>query len=245
LAQIFSVAFEGALKRIANTQLGQKNVRPHRTVAVFDLDGTLTRYDTYLRYLIGFCRRHPSRILRSWRLPLDVAVFKAQLRDNTWLKRQFLRSILGGMTEADLRSWTQCFVDRLMTKGLRPRATELLRNHQRLGDRTVLLSASPDIFVKEIAMRLNFSECLCTIAERDARGRLTGNLDGGNCYGLEKLKRMQALLGADRSDMRVIAYADHSSDLPLLRWADEAVLVNPSLALTRVAAKISLKVARW
>jgi len=35
-------------------------------VAVFDLDGTLTRYDTYLRYLIGYIGRRPTRVLRAW-----------------------------------------------------------------------------------------------------------------------------------------------------------------------------------
>jgi len=172
-------------------------------------------------------------------------MFKMHLRDNSWLKMRFLESILGGLTDADLQSWTQDFVDRILTNGLRPRAAEVLRDHQCLGDRTVLLSASPDFFVREIATRLKFSECVCTIAERDARGCLTGNLDGGNCYGLEKLRRMQSLLGADRSDMRVIAYADHSSDLPLLRWVDDAVLVNPSRGLCRVAQGIPLKVVRW
>ena len=123
-------------------------------VAVFDLDSTLTYYDTYLRYLIGFLCAHPRRVWRIWRLPLDVLMFKCRLHDNTWLKSRFLTSILGGLTKVELSLWTQRFADRVIKGGLRPSAIKVLRDHQQRGDRTVLLSASLDIFVKELAARL-------------------------------------------------------------------------------------------
>ena len=215
------------------------------TVAVFDLDKTLTRYDTYLRYLLGFLRRHPARLVHCWRLPWDVLCFKARLRSNAWLKAQFLAAILGGYTDVDLYAWTAQFVDRVMATGMRPGAMEVLRHHQALGDRIVLLSASPDIFVQQFAARLQCSDCLCTCTERDAHGRLTGRLDGANCYGLEKLRRLEALLGPERPRWHVIAYADHHSDLSLIRWANDGVLVNPSRALRRIAMEWHVRVVAW
>ncbi len=218
---------------------------PGKIVAVFDLDGTLTRYDTYLRYLIGFLLRNPCRVFRTALLPFDVIAHKIGARDNTWLKKRFLSAILSGLTDEDLHAWTHSFVDTLVARGLRPGALERLRQHQLAGDRTILLSASPDIFVREIADRLGFSECECTIAERDQAGRLTGNLAGGNCYGPEKQRRMERLLGNGRAGVHVVAYGDHRSDLPLLRWADEGILVNPSQALGRVARQFQLKTVHW
>lgn len=218
----------------------------HRAiVAAFDLDGTLTRYDTYLRYLLGFLLRNPGRIGRTGRLPLDVIAYKIGARDNTWLKKRFLAAILAGMTDGDLHAWTQRFIDRLIAHGLRWRAIEKLRQHQLAGDRTILLSASPDIYVREIADRLGFSECVCTIAERDQAGRVTGNLTGANCYGLEKQRRMESLLGIGRAGVHVIAYGDHRSDLPLLRWADDGIVVNPSRALGRMARQFQLETVHW
>ena len=39
-------------------------------LAIFDLDGTITRRDTLLPYIWGYLRRHPQR---WWRLPLCLA----------------------------------------------------------------------------------------------------------------------------------------------------------------------------
>ena len=42
---------------------------PARRLAVFDLDGTITRHDTLVPYLMGYGRRHPAGLWRLWRLP--------------------------------------------------------------------------------------------------------------------------------------------------------------------------------
>jgi HAD superfamily hydrolase (TIGR01490 family) len=215
------------------------------TVGVFDLDGTLTRSDTYLAYLLGVLSMRPARLLRTWRLPFDVLLFRCGLRDNSWLKQRFLRAILGGLTDADLRHWTQRFVDRLMEDGLRQAGLATLRHHQSQAHRTILLSASLDIYVREIAARLEFSDCVCTSAERDMDGRLTGRLAGENCHGPEKLRRMERLFGPARQHVHVVAYGDHRSDLPLLRWADRGVLVSPSPSLARAARQLDLAVVTW
>ena len=215
------------------------------TVAVFDLDGTLARYDTFVQYLVGTLRRRPGRVFRTVGLPLDVVRFKAGLRDNTWLKKRFLGAIVGGLTEADLRSWSERFAENLTATGLRPSGIERLREHQARGHRTVLLSASPDLFVREVARRLEFSDCLCTVIARDNDGRCTGDLDGANCYGPEKVRRLEGLMRQERGDVHVVAYGDHRSDLPLLRWADEGYLVNPSPSLAREADGARVKVLAW
>ena len=49
--------------------------RPAGRLAVFDLDGTITRRDTLVPYLIGYARRHPSGLWRLWRLPFSLARF--------------------------------------------------------------------------------------------------------------------------------------------------------------------------
>lgn len=214
-------------------------------IAVFDLDGTLTRYDTYVRYLLGFLYTHPQHFWRIRRLPFAVLMFKCRVRDNTWLKSRFLTDILGGFAPEDLRTWTQRFVDQVLKNGLRPSAISVLRNHQQHGDRTILLSASPDIFVKELALRLKFTDCICTTTALDNSGALSGALDRGNCYGIEKLRRMENMLGPERATVQVVSYSDHHSDLPLLCWSNRGVLVNPSPRLRRVARAMQLEVVNW
>ncbi len=40
-----------------------------KTILVFNLDGTLSRQDTFLAYLLSFLVRHPWRIYRLAQLP--------------------------------------------------------------------------------------------------------------------------------------------------------------------------------
>ena len=216
-----------------------------RRLVIFDLDGTLTRYDTYLRFLLYCLLRRPWRLSRSMLLPLDIVRFKLRRASNAWLKARFLTAVLGGVAEHELRPLVRGFVDRTLARGMRRGALVALARHRAAGDRLVLLSASPDIYLREIAARLGFAECICTLCERDGNGRLTGRLAGANCYGGEKRRQIEFCLGADRAGLRVIAYADQASDLPLLNWADEAVLVNPSRKTRRALAGQTMTVVSW
>jgi HAD superfamily hydrolase (TIGR01490 family) len=217
-----------------------------QAVAIFDLDRTLISYDTFPRFLFYCARQNLTRFFRcSVFLFIDFIRFKLGLRDNTWLKTRFLMAVLGGVKDGELRRLAVGFVDRILHNGIRDGAIDELRRHQAVGNRTILLSASPDIYVPEIAIRLGFSQWLCTTCERDAWGRLTGRLASTNCYGVEKRRRLEEELGQGRKKLRVIVYADHASDLALMTWADEAVLVNPSRITRKTLANQHLKVATW
>jgi phosphatidylglycerophosphatase C len=215
------------------------------TLAVFDLDGTLTRGDTFRLFLPWYLGRRPGRLARCWRLPLDAALYEAGLRDNAWLKTRALAAVLGGLGEDRVAAPADEFVARVMATGMRPGALAALGAHQRAGDRTLLLSANFDILARRFAARLGIAETLSTIAERDVGGRYTGRLAGANCYGVEKRRRIEDWLGAARAGLHIVAYADHRSDLPLMRWADRAVLVNPSPGTLRAARGLPVEVVAW
>jgi len=216
-----------------------------RAAAIFDLDGTISRRDTYLAYLAGFALRHPKRWRRMPGLPFDVLRFKLGLKDNTWLKQRFLSAVLGGVSRQSLRAWTATFNERLMRRGLRPRALRQIRKHKEQGYRLILISASPDLYVDDLSRRLGFSESICTCVEWDANGRLTGRLDGKNCYGAEKCVRLKRYFGEDRRHWHVIAYSDHHSDLPLLTWANQGVAVSPTRRLAHEARRKGLAILSW
>ena len=214
-------------------------------VVLFDLDGTITRRDTYLAYLIGFLARHPGRLPRAAPLPLAVLLHFAGRRDNTWLKTSFLRAVLGGLPRAILESWTRTFLDRVLATGLRTRALETTERHRAAGHRLMLVTASLDFYAEPLGARLGFDDVLCTRAAFDDTGRLTGELDGGNCYGATKLERVRQHLTAATADARITCYADHHTDLPLLRFAHAPVAVNPTDRLRRAAVALGIPIEDW
>lgn len=215
-------------------------------VAVFDLDGTLTRSDTYLWFLIGALVRSPSRWIAAPALAWAVGMFAARRRDNAWLKAFFLRRIVGGQPALKVQAWAQAHIERVLRADLMPGAQAEIARLRAAGVRLVLASASPDVYVTALAERLGFDDIICTRAVRGANGAWTGELDGGNCRGDEKRRRVDAHLAALGSGWNEAAfYSDHHSDWPLLEAAAQAYAVNPTRRLVGRARQAGIPVLDW
>ncbi|NNC24297.1 HAD-IB family hydrolase [Salinisphaera sp. USBA-960] len=214
------------------------------SVAVFDLDATLTRFDTLLPFVVGYLRHvRKRRVLALLRLlPCLFCVWR--WRDLTWWKHQTLAVLLGGEPRTRIEAWAETFAQRVVANGLRAEGLATLRRHQAAGARVVLASASVDIYVEPIARALGIHEVLATRSCWDAHGRLHG-LAGANCRDAEKLERVRVLSGMPADGSGVIAYSDSHADLPLLGWAERGVAVCPSRRLLRRVAGLELEIARW
>jgi phosphatidylglycerophosphatase C len=193
-------------------------------LAVFDLDGTLTRHDTLLLYVIGYLRRHPWRILRLPWMLIPAVRFLFDF-DRGAIKGSFMHIVFGGASRSSLQQWSELFVRRLVPTGLHAEARPTLERHRRAGDRLVLMSASIDLYVPQIGTALGFDECICTQVRWREDGRLDGRLASANCQGEEKRRRLAALLERD-APSAVSAYGNSRGDLPHLRLAQAAYLIN-------------------
>jgi phosphatidylglycerophosphatase C len=213
-------------------------------IALFDLDGTITRRDTYLGYLLGFLARHPEKWPRAALLPLAVLCHLAGWRGNAWLETTFLRAVLGGVPRSRLESWTKSFVDGLLTGGLSARRAP---NDRATSRRRSSGSGhgQPRLLREPLSRRLGFDAVLCTRAAYDASGRVTGDLDGDNCYGEGKLRQVRRYLAEEAPGLPIVCYSDHHADLPLLRFATEPVVVNPSRRLKRLAIRQGITIENW
>jgi phosphatidylglycerophosphatase C len=213
------------------------------SLVVFDLDGTLTRRDTYLLYLFGYLMRHPWCVFRLLHLPWIVGMFYLGILDHTQLKERFLGAFLRGTRRAVLQQWTTIFIDKLISCSMRREALAMLEKHRQNGDLLVLLSASLDIYVEALGDRLCVDHVICTRAHWEGDS-LSGGLLGLNCYGEEKVHRLQELRKR-YEDMKLIAYADHHSDIPLLRLADAGILVNGTRKAKHLAAQAGIDCCVW
>lgn len=206
---------------------------PERAVAVFDLDGTLTRRDTllpWLAYVRGRRAMGAAFLLTAPRIA--PALLGLASRDDA--KERLLARLLRGRALDELVASVEGFADHVVETGLRPEVMELARRHRASGHRTVVVSASPELYVGPLARRLGFEEGLGTRLEVDAEGRLTGRLVGRNCRGPEKVERLREWLQED--DAVVYAYGDSSGDRELLAHAgvNGRLLRNPRRHARRV-----------
>ena len=214
----------------------------NRSIAVFDLDGTITRRDTFLPYLRGWLRRHPRR---AWQWVMLTAFWRYASgdRDRGRLKSELIQRLMSGATQAEVAAWSRDFVDGLDDETLCPGALEAIERHRRAGDRLVLLSASVDLYVPRIGARFGFDETICTgIAWRD--GRLDGTLTTPNRRGGEKLLCVESLR-ARFPGTTIAAYGNSGSDLAHLRAVERPMLVNGGQGARRAASRCGIPVADW
>lgn len=214
-------------------------------VVVFDLDVTLTQYDTFLPFLFGYLKhQRRRRSFQLWRLPLANLLKFWRWGDRTWVKTQMLRAVLGGEPRERIDDWARRFVKGLMRDAMREQGLGQLKAYQRDGVRVILATASFDIYVTHLAAALGIQEVLATRAAWSSRGRLMG-MDGENCRDDEKLRRVKAADDMPADGRGVAAYSDSHADLPLLEWAEHGVAVCPSKRLFHQVGGLGLEVARW
>ena len=192
-----------------------------RNLAIFDFDGTLIRGDSFIPYL--FCVYLSSLLLAprrfvsiSLRLPKIIKNSASHLRgtiDARSLKEMLLSAFIEGLTVTYVNRISRLFC-KLITRLARKEIVQSLRELKRQGYITVLVSASPDLYLKEIRDIFGFDFLMSTKAEI-VDDRVTGKIIGENCKGVEKLRRLREVF-TESEIKNAISYADDESDTPLM-----------------------------
>jgi HAD superfamily hydrolase (TIGR01490 family) len=122
---------------------------------------------------------------------------------------------------------------------LHPHARELVRQHQGDGELVALVTATNEFITAPIARAFGIEHLIAIRLERDARGTITGRIEGVPSYREGKVIRVEQWLtgqGWQWVDFpRTTVYSDSLNDLPLLERATHPVATNPSPALAAVA----------
>ncbi len=214
-------------------------------IAVFDLDGTITCKDTYVDFLIFCLLNRPSRIFCGGALVFYLLVHKAGLRSNHWLKAKFLGTVAGGLGGEKLEKICVEFCARTVKNNFKAEALSELNRLKEQGFLLVLATASFDFYVNRLFTALNMDYLLCTRAALDSTGMLTGALDGRNCIGAEKARRLQQLCEANNWQSIQLAYSDDIVDLPLFQMADKALVVDPKPLTDSRAVALGYQILIW
>ena len=194
-----------------------------RTVAAFDLDGTLTRRDTLLPFLYRVAGAGPTARAVLAEAPRLVGVVAGRVsRDEA--KEALLVRLLPGMEPAHLEAEAEAYAEEVVARRLRPWVQERVAWHREAGHALVIVSASPELYVAPVGRFLGFDAVLATRLQVGRDGRLTGRMDGLNCRGQEKVARLRAWLGD--GPVVLYAYGDSSGDRELLDLADTPVRVR-------------------
>jgi len=186
-------------------------------VVAFDFDGTLTVRDSFraflrwragwLKYVLGMARLAPAA--------LAYLVDRNRGRLKAAVVRQFLKGVPKAQLEADARRFAQ----QKATQMLRPDAMRVWAEWREREAKLVIVTASPDILVAPFARGLAAHHLVATRLVFDDLGRVAGGLDGANCRGPEKVRRLKEVFG---EELRLkAAYGDTAGDHEMLAIAEE------------------------
>ena len=218
---------------------------PDRTLAVFDLENTLLASNVVESYSWLASRRMDTgqRVRFVARMLSEApSLLALDRRDRGDFLRHFYRRYDGAPVERVRADAWELFSDLLLEKAF-PEGLRRVREHRRLGHRTVLLTGALD-FVIEPLRPLFDDVVAATLDERD--GRLTGEL-----LAVPPTGEARALLLAQYADANdlvltdAVAYADSASDLPMLESVGFPVAVNPEPKLATIARRRGWHVEHW
>ena len=187
-------------------------------IAAFDFDGTLTRRDTMVPFLFSVAGRGSTAAALAAELPTFAR------GDRDLAKERVLTRLLAGRRHSDLVEAGNAYGTELFRRAVTPEMRGRVAWHRRAGHDVVIVSASLDVYLAEVARLLGADDLVCTSLEVDEHGSCTGVMVDGNCRGAAKAARVQARLAP--GDQVAWAYGDSRGDEELLALAVYPVRVR-------------------
>lgn len=183
-----------------------------RTIAAFDFDGTLTKGDSLIPFLIFATSKTKVLWACLSSLPLLLTC------DRKALKEHFLTNTIKGLPEKEAEKLGALFAKTRLDRYLRKGALEKIAYHLNQGHEVVLISANIDIYLDPWGKAKGFHKILSSKTGR-AQGKIDGKLAGENCRGEEKVKQLLAWAGP-KEGFILWAYGNSRGDKELLKLAD-------------------------
>lgn len=189
-----------------------------RSIAFFDFDGTISKRDSlwlFLKFYFGSPKLYFKLIPF---LPKFLA-YKLGIVGGSEAKEKLFSILFSQVNYSYFEGQCKDFALSHLIQDLKQEALEKISWHQQRGDQLVLVSASIEPYLKFVAEELKLDLIATKIEVID--GRISGNFDGKNCSGQEKVARIEQKYTLSEYD-EIYAYGDSAGDKEMLALADRA-----------------------
>lgn len=196
-------------------------------LALFDVDYTITRKETLMelfKYIISKDKRNIKFIPRAIFCGI---MYGCKVYNEQKVKEKFLKFI-DGIEEEELAKLVNKFYKERLSKILYEDALAMIKKLKAQGYLVYLISASPEFYLKEL---YSIQEVDYIIGTRFffCDGKFERQMNGANCKGEEKVKRLMEVLeskGIDVNFKESFMFSDSLSDKPLLDLVGKPYLIN-------------------
>jgi HAD superfamily hydrolase (TIGR01490 family) len=227
----------GKVGEAREDRLRRQVLDPARHIAAFDLENTLIASNVVASYAWLATRRLPpdDRLRFIMQTLRDAPGWLAQDRaDRSDFLRFFYRRYDQAPVDQIEADSVEMFSNLILAKSF-PAGIRRVREHRALGHRTVLITGALDFVVKPLEPLFD-DVIAATMSIRD--GKYTGQLEAVPPTGESRAQALMDYAAEHDLDLaESVAYADSSSDLPMLEIVGFPVAVNPETRLAALARK--------
>lgn len=187
-------------------------------LVLFDFDGTITTRDTLIEF-VRFYRGNKKYLESMVMLAPILALYKLKLLPNWKAKQHFLARHFRGEKIEVFNSRCIEFSMHVLPSLIRPKALEAIRRYSDENVTMAVVSASAENWVSPFCDQEGM---LCIATRLEVKdGLITGNLEGKNCYGDQKVCRIREQFDLSAFE-KIIAYGDSSGDREMLQLAHDS-----------------------
>lgn len=192
-------------------------------IAVFDFDGTIIKRDSMLLFFLRYFNLSFKSIKNMLYLIIESIKFFLKISTQKQYKERFINLIINSSKIKDFNKLADDFSEYLIKKiysDAKQKIIELKKSNYEL----VLLSASPDFYLKRIKDKLGFSKLICT-RTNFKYGKII--ITSKNCYGKDKVEMFLDEYRTKKINWKKsYCFSDNKSDRNLLRYFSQAYIIN-------------------
>lgn len=198
-----------------------------KKLAIFDIDYTITRKETLMELFKYTIKKDKKNIKFLPRAIYCGLMYLLKFYDEKKVKETFLKFI-DNIHEKDLALLVKNFYDDRLQNILYKDALNMMKDLKNKGYDIYLISASPEFYVNEFYAIKEVDKIIGTKFKFE-NGVFLREMDGCNCKGEEKVKRLKSYLSENNIEVdfkESYMFSDSLSDKPLLDLVGKPYLIN-------------------
>lgn len=196
-----------------------------KKIVIYDLDYTIISINSLSLFISYLFQLKPKKIFFMPFLLMLTLLWMLGIITAEYVKSKWL-VLFKGMTENELEKFSRDFTYKYIIPKIKEKAILNINDYKKKNYIIIIASASFEVYVKYIAEYLKADYHFGTkITIED--NKVVTKIDGYNCKGKEKIKRILKKISMDMINKKEsAAYSDSRSDLPFLDLADKFYLVS-------------------
>ena len=198
-----------------------------KKLAIFDIDYTITKKETLMELFKYAIKKDKRNIKFLPRAAYCGFMYVIKFYDEKKVKEGFLKFI-ENVKEDELRVLVKNFYEDRLKNILYKDALDMIKDLKNKGYDIYLISASPEFYVNEFYAIKEVDKVIGTKFKFE-NGIFSRKMDGNNCKGEEKVKRLKSYLKENNIEVdfnESYMFSDSLSDKPLLDLVGKPYLIN-------------------